>query len=203
MPKTQERLDPIDWATYEPYLWANEAAQQPRTAVLFGALTRLNSARPSAGKPPSAARAPGGPPGEANVMALGPPAPRFSYLPISMPSLSPDGGLRRGNGGAPSAGGGPAMPGAHQHLLPAAVHPSVGDNQKLQFVYYVEPCLAIPELWHYRSMHCGVAGGEQALGDYSFSGFKSPRGAEAGASAAEQAAQSAAASTFEVCVSWY
>ena len=40
---TQERLDPIDWATYEPYLWANEAAAQPRTAVLFGALARLGA----------------------------------------------------------------------------------------------------------------------------------------------------------------
>jgi hypothetical protein len=37
----QERLDPIDWATYEPHLWANEAAVRPRTAVLFGSLTRL------------------------------------------------------------------------------------------------------------------------------------------------------------------
>lgn len=36
----QERLDPIDWATYEPYLWANEAAVRPRTAVLFGCLTQ-------------------------------------------------------------------------------------------------------------------------------------------------------------------
>ena len=114
VPRAQERLDPIDWATYEPYLWANEAAQQPRTAVLFGALTRLSGARPSIGAAPPAARAPGGPPGEANVMALGPPAPRFSYLPISMPSLAPDGGLRRGNGGIPSAAGGSAMPGARQ-----------------------------------------------------------------------------------------
>ena len=47
-------------------------------------------------------------------------------------------------------------------------------------------------------LSCDMAGGEQGLGDYSFSGFKSPRGAEAGDSAAEQAAQSAAASTFEV-----
>ena len=34
----QARLDPIDWATYEPYLWANEAAQYGRCAVLLGSL---------------------------------------------------------------------------------------------------------------------------------------------------------------------
>ena len=44
----QERLDPIDWATYEPYLWANEAAFCRRSAVLFGALTRLSASPPQA-----------------------------------------------------------------------------------------------------------------------------------------------------------
>ena len=42
----QERLDPIDWATYEPYLWANETAFCRRSAVLFGALTRLSASPP-------------------------------------------------------------------------------------------------------------------------------------------------------------
>ena len=32
------QLDPIDWATYEPYLWANEATYYQRSATLFGAL---------------------------------------------------------------------------------------------------------------------------------------------------------------------
>ena len=32
------QLDPIDWATYEPYLWANEAVYYQRAATLFGAL---------------------------------------------------------------------------------------------------------------------------------------------------------------------
>ena len=45
---TQERLDPIDWATYEPYLWANETAFCRRSAVLFGALTRLSASPPQA-----------------------------------------------------------------------------------------------------------------------------------------------------------
>ena len=44
----QERLDPIDWATYEPYLWANETAFCRRSAVLFGALTRLSASPPQA-----------------------------------------------------------------------------------------------------------------------------------------------------------
>ena len=40
------RLDPIDWATYEPYLWQNVATFGHRTASLFGSLTLLNK-RPS------------------------------------------------------------------------------------------------------------------------------------------------------------
>ena len=232
VPRAQERLDPIDWATYEPYLWANEAAQQPRTAVLFGALTRLSGARPSATS--AAARAPGGPPGEANVMALGPPAPRFSYLPISMPSLAPDGGLRRGNGGAPSAGGGSAMPGVWQRVLSPRASLSracigccslrdpcrqcirqmcadaaeIVTSRSLKLI--LQRCISgrrsrllfVPPVVINQHLSCGVPGGEQGLGDYSFSGFKSPRGAEAGDSAAEQAAQSAAASTFEVGDPW-
>ncbi len=59
----QERLDPIDWATYEPYVWANEAALRPRTAVLYGLLTRLGQQ----GMQPVSR---GAPPGEANVMAV-------------------------------------------------------------------------------------------------------------------------------------
>lgn len=38
----QSRLDPIDWATYEPYLWANEQRFYGRCAVLFGSLMQLN-----------------------------------------------------------------------------------------------------------------------------------------------------------------
>ena len=59
----QERLDPIDWATYEPYVWANEAVLRPRTAVLYGLLTRLGQQ----GMEPVSR---GAPPGEANVMAV-------------------------------------------------------------------------------------------------------------------------------------
>lgn len=40
------RLDPIDWATYEPYLWQNVATFCHRTATLFGSLTLLNRRPP-------------------------------------------------------------------------------------------------------------------------------------------------------------
>ena len=59
----QERLDPIDWATYEPFVWAYEAALRPRTAVLYGLLTRLGLQ----GMQPVSR---GAPPGEANVIAV-------------------------------------------------------------------------------------------------------------------------------------
>ena len=32
------QLDPIDWATYEPYLWGNVATYYQRASTLFGAL---------------------------------------------------------------------------------------------------------------------------------------------------------------------
>lgn len=43
---TQDRLDPIDWATYEPHLWANAAHFYQRTSTLLGLLTQLQ--RPQA-----------------------------------------------------------------------------------------------------------------------------------------------------------
>ena len=42
----QQRLDPIDWATYEPYLAANVAAYLQSTETLLGSLLQL--ARPPA-----------------------------------------------------------------------------------------------------------------------------------------------------------
>ena len=39
-------LDPIDWATYEPYLWQNVATFCHRTATLFGSPTLLNKRPP-------------------------------------------------------------------------------------------------------------------------------------------------------------
>ncbi|KAL3140348.1 hypothetical protein ABBQ38_004612 [Trebouxia sp. C0009 RCD-2024] len=74
------QLDPIDWATYEPYLWGNEATYYQRAATLFGAL--LQTQRLHAQIPPKPATAL-----DANILSLAPTAPRFSYLPISTPSL--------------------------------------------------------------------------------------------------------------------
>ena len=108
----QERLDPIDWATYEPYLWANEAAVRPRTAVLYGPIARLARAEGygSGSAAPALGRG-GAPAGEANVMAAATQAPRFAYLPISTPSLGGPSGTRR-PGASPS--GTPTYAGA-QH----------------------------------------------------------------------------------------
>eukprot|EP00854_Cymbomonas_tetramitiformis_P001270 gene1270-1854_t len=75
----QVQLDPIDWATYEPYLWANERRYYQRCAVLLGAffqLKRVHSGNP--GKVASNA--------ETNTLNVAPSVPRFTYLPISTPS---------------------------------------------------------------------------------------------------------------------
>ncbi|MBA0600740.1 hypothetical protein Gorai_003940, partial [Gossypium raimondii] len=37
-----QKLDPIDWLTYEPYLWENERQSYLRHAVLFGFFVQLN-----------------------------------------------------------------------------------------------------------------------------------------------------------------
>ncbi|KAK9864885.1 hypothetical protein WJX84_005968 [Apatococcus fuscideae] len=92
----QERLDPIDWATYEAYLWRNETTCYQRCSVLFGALFQLNWLHGQA-----AVKA--GPPSlEANVMRMAPPAPRFAYLPISTPAV-PQTSLRRMAAAHPAA----------------------------------------------------------------------------------------------------
>ena len=42
----QEQLDPIDWATYEPHLWANVARFSQRAATLFGSLAVPRTRQP-------------------------------------------------------------------------------------------------------------------------------------------------------------
>lgn len=76
----QDRLDPIDWATYEPYLWANEACFYQRAGVLAGSLGCLQPLHAGAsGKLPASA--------ETNTMNVSPALPRFAYLPISQPQV--------------------------------------------------------------------------------------------------------------------
>ncbi|PRW61105.1 conserved oligomeric Golgi complex subunit 1 [Chlorella sorokiniana] len=76
-----DRLDPIDWATYEPYLYANKQRAAARSQVLFGLLLRGERAQAAAG----AAATAGGMPAESNILRVAPVGPRFSYLPVSTP----------------------------------------------------------------------------------------------------------------------
>ncbi|KAL1814193.1 hypothetical protein ACET3Z_024258 [Daucus carota] len=78
-----QRLDPIDWLTYEPYLWENEKQSYLRHAVLFGFFVQLNRMYTDAvQKLPTNS--------ESNIMRCST-VPRFKYLPISAPALSAKG----------------------------------------------------------------------------------------------------------------
>eukprot|EP00879_Flechtneria_rotunda_P022833 GHRR01024126.1.p1 GENE.GHRR01024126.1~~GHRR01024126.1.p1 ORF type:complete len:269 (-),score=97.92 GHRR01024126.1:444-1250(-) len=80
-PVLQDLLDPIDWATYEPYLWANAQRFYQRVSVLLGSLTQLQ--KPYADAPLKASSSANS---DINAMNLLPVAPRFHYLPISTPT---------------------------------------------------------------------------------------------------------------------
>ncbi|TYI32560.1 hypothetical protein ES332_A04G072300v1 [Gossypium tomentosum] len=83
-----QKLDPIDWLTYEPYLWENEKQSYLRHAVLFGLFVQLNRMyTDTVQKLPTNS--------ESNIMRCSV-VPRFKYLPISAPALS-----SRGNNGKP------------------------------------------------------------------------------------------------------
>lgn len=75
-----QRLDPIDWLTYEPYLWENERQSYLRHAVLFGFFVQLNRMYTD-----TMQKLPSNP--ESNIMRCST-VPRFKYLPISAPALS-------------------------------------------------------------------------------------------------------------------
>ncbi|GFY99877.1 Vps51/Vps67 family (components of vesicular transport) protein [Actinidia rufa] len=75
-----QKLDPIDWLTYEPYLWENERQSYLRHAVLFGFFVQLNRMyTDTVQKLPTNS--------ESNIMRCST-VPRFKYLPISAPALS-------------------------------------------------------------------------------------------------------------------
>ncbi|XWS58878.1 hypothetical protein CRYUN_Cryun08bG0072900 [Craigia yunnanensis] len=83
-----QKLDPIDWLTYEPYLWENERQSYLRHAVLFGFFVQLNRMyTDTIQKLPTNS--------ESNIMRCSV-VPRFKYLPISAPALS-----SRGTTGTP------------------------------------------------------------------------------------------------------
>ncbi|EEF47321.1 conserved oligomeric Golgi complex subunit 1 [Ricinus communis] len=75
-----QKLDPIDWQTYEPYLWENERQSYLRHAVLFGFFMQLNRMYTD-----TVQKLPCNP--ESNIMRCST-VPRFKYLPISAPALS-------------------------------------------------------------------------------------------------------------------
>ncbi|KAH9296441.1 hypothetical protein KI387_040029, partial [Taxus chinensis] len=79
-----KNLDPIDWATYEPYLWENERQSYLRSAVLFGLLVQLNRMYTDTKQklPTNSDR---------NTLKTNGAAPRLKYLPISAPTLSASG----------------------------------------------------------------------------------------------------------------
>lgn len=81
-----QRLDPIDWLTYEPHLWENERQSYLRHAVLFGFFVQLNRMyTDTVQKLPSNS--------ESNIMRCST-VPRFKYLPISAPALSSRGATK-------------------------------------------------------------------------------------------------------------
>uniref|UniRef100_A0A0D9V6F4 Conserved oligomeric Golgi complex subunit 1 n=1 Tax=Leersia perrieri TaxID=77586 RepID=A0A0D9V6F4_9ORYZ len=80
--KFSQRLDPIDWATYESYLWENEKQSYKRYVVLFGFLVQLNHMYTgTVQKLPTKSNT------DSNIMRCSQ-VPRFKYLPISAPALS-------------------------------------------------------------------------------------------------------------------
>lgn len=73
-------LDPIDWATYEPYLWKNEVQFYHRCSLLFHDFTSLERVHGDKEvKMKSSSRS--------NIMEMSSNVPRFNYLPISTPSV--------------------------------------------------------------------------------------------------------------------
>lgn len=80
--RLSQRLDPIDWATYEPYLWENEKQSYKRFSVLFGFLVQLNRMyTDTVQKLPTRSNT------DSNILRCST-IPRFKYLPISAPALS-------------------------------------------------------------------------------------------------------------------
>ncbi|OIV90581.1 hypothetical protein TanjilG_01662 [Lupinus angustifolius] len=78
--RLSQRVDPIDWLTYEPYLWENERQSYLRHAVLFGFFVQLNRMyTDTVQKLPTNS--------ESNILRCST-VPRFKYLPISAPALS-------------------------------------------------------------------------------------------------------------------
>lgn len=88
----QSMLDPIDWATYESYLYANIDKFNARCQVLFGIILRssygLGPKQQQKGASAVPALAPpSGSAGDSNVLRMSTGAPRFPYLPVNTPAM--------------------------------------------------------------------------------------------------------------------
>ncbi|EFN52303.1 hypothetical protein CHLNCDRAFT_139073 [Chlorella variabilis] len=79
------RLDPIDWATYEPYLYANKDRAAIRRQVLFGVLLRGNQ-RTAQQAGSGAAEGGSSMSADSNTLRMAAVGPRFSYLPVTTPA---------------------------------------------------------------------------------------------------------------------
>ncbi|GKC66283.1 conserved oligomeric Golgi complex subunit 1, partial [Tanacetum coccineum] len=78
--RLSQKLDPIDWLTYKPYLMENEKQSYLRHAVLFGFFVQLRRLyTDTMQKLPTNS--------ESNIMRCST-VPRFKYLPISAPVSS-------------------------------------------------------------------------------------------------------------------
>jgi len=75
-------LDPIDWATYEPYLWENEAKCYVRCSVLLGSFVQLYKLHKDVSTAASKKRTP-----TSSTTSTASETLRFSYLPVSLPAL--------------------------------------------------------------------------------------------------------------------
>ena len=75
-------LDPIDWATYEPYLWENEARCYVRCSVLLGSFVQLYKLHKDVSTAASKKRTP-----TSSTTSTASETLRFSYLPVSLPAL--------------------------------------------------------------------------------------------------------------------
>ncbi|KAL3534814.1 hypothetical protein ACH5RR_003275 [Cinchona calisaya] len=84
--RLSQRLDPIDWLTYEAYLWENERQSYLRHAVLFGFFVQLNRLYTDTAQKLSTNS-------ESNIMCCSD-VSRSKYLPISAPALSSRGPAR-------------------------------------------------------------------------------------------------------------
>lgn len=79
--RLSDLLDPIDWETYKSPLWENEQQSYQRCAVIFGFLVQLRRLyKDTAQRPPLNA--------ESNTLKVSTSIPRFTYLPVSTPSLT-------------------------------------------------------------------------------------------------------------------